>query len=254
MKKPRGRILQFRVLKKIIRLDNFFETAGTLEKKIRLVVSTSIFNYTQRIMPSEIEAKFLVRGFSDLHQKLAYLGGTLKQSRHLMRRRIFDYPDLRLDANAAWVRVRDEGERVVMSYKQRRSETLGGMVEHETTVGDFDAACSILEQIGLTEKAYQENYRETWDFMGCEIALDEWPWIPSTVEIESDSEEAVVRASLALGFDWNEAIFDSTDGVYQRFFDVTRTEASTVRLTFDQKPMLFVERERPNTSTLSYEV
>ena len=49
-------------------------------------------------MPSEIEAKFLVRDFVDLREKLRSLGGTLKQEHHLMRRRIFDYPDLRLDA------------------------------------------------------------------------------------------------------------------------------------------------------------
>lgn len=201
-------------------------------------------------MPSEIEAKFLVQDFVDLREKLISLGGTLKQARCLMRRRIFDYPDLRLDANAAWVRVRDEGNRVVMSYKQRRSETLGGMVEYETLVGDFEATCSIFEKIGLTEKAYQENYRETWDFMGCEIALDEWPWIPPTVEIESDSEEVVQQASLALGFNWGRAIFDSVDGVYQRYYEVTRREASTVRLTFDEKPALFVERERLDAAKL----
>lgn len=195
-------------------------------------------------MKYEIEAKFVLLDLSSIRRLLSEACGAPRQARYLMRRRIYDYADLRLDAHAAWVRVRDEGWRTVLSYKQRQSETLGGMIELETTVGDFDEACRILEAIGMTEKAYQENYREIWDYMECEIALDEWPWIPPVVEVEAADEADVRAASLALGLMWSDAVFDSTDAVYQRFYDVSRTEVSTVRLTFEQQPDVLMRRRR----------
>ncbi len=161
-----------------------------------------------------------------------------------MRRRIYDYPDLRLDAQAAWVRVRDEGTKTVLSFKQRRNETLSGMFEHETTVGSFEETCGVLEAIGLKEKAYQESYRELWDLNGCELALDEWPWIPPVIEVEGDSERGVQEAAERLGLDWNQALFDSIDAVYLRYYDVSRREASTVRLAFEAEPELFRARRK----------
>ncbi len=195
-------------------------------------------------MATEIEAKFIVEGYGDLRNALARAGAVCTQPRTLMRRRIFDYPDLRLDATAAWVRVRDEGARTVLSYKQRQSETLSGMAEHETTVGSFDETCAILERIGLVEKAYQESYRETWSLEGNEIALDEWPWLPYLVEVEATDEATVGRLAETLGLDWSQAITDSVDGVYLRYYDVSRREASTVKLTFEVEPKLFQERRR----------
>lgn len=63
------------------------------------------------IMNTEIEATFLDANHDALRQKLTALGAKLTQAETAMRRTIYDYPDLRLDKMAAWIRVRDEGVR-----------------------------------------------------------------------------------------------------------------------------------------------
>jgi hypothetical protein len=60
-------------------------------------------------------------------KKMKSLGGKLKSKEVFMRRTSYDYPDLRLNEISAWIRVRDEGNKITMGYKQRQAETVDGM-------------------------------------------------------------------------------------------------------------------------------
>ena len=57
----------------------------------------------------EIEVKFLNID-SDLMEKKLLKIGAKKVFEKLYHRKVFDYPDLRLNDQGAWVRLRDEGE------------------------------------------------------------------------------------------------------------------------------------------------
>ena len=119
----------------------------------------------------------------------------------------YDFPDYRLAKENAWVRVRDEGDRTVMTYKQRlgaNSHTAGdnGMHEIEIIVNDFNNADNLLKSIGMIEKFYEENKRERYVLDGVEIDIDTWPMIPTYVEIEGDSWENVQNTAEKLGFNW----------------------------------------------------
>lgn len=187
-------------------------------------------------MQKEIEATFLDVNHNALRARLTELGATCEQPQHDMLRATYDYPDLRLDKKAAWIRVRQEGGKVTMGYKQRQSETIDGMTEVEFTIDDYNMACNFLLAIGLKEKAKQETRREVWRLGNCEVMLDEWPWIPPYVEVEGPDEASVRSVSEKLGFEYASAMFDSADAAYQRYFDVTRTEICTVPLTFGPVP------------------
>lgn len=187
-------------------------------------------------MQQEIEATFLGIDHDALRAQLKALGGTCSQPEFLMRRAVFDYSDQRLDRQAAWVRVRQEYDRVTMCYKQRKTSNIDGMYEVEFVVSDYDKACGFLQAIGLEHKARQETKRELWLLDGCQVTLDTWPWIPQYVEIEAPDESSVRAVAQKLGFQWSNALFDSADAVYQRYYDVTRTEISTVNLTFSPVP------------------
>lgn len=187
-------------------------------------------------MTTEIEATFLETDHEQLRSKLKRLKARLLVPQTLMRRAIYDYPDLRLDKQAAWVRLRDEGERTTLTFKQRWSETIDGMREIEFEVEDFDTTAKFLQALGLVTKASQESKREIWQLDECEITLDTWPHIPPFTEIEGPSETNIQQLASKLGFDWNQALFDSIDAVYRRYFDVTRTEISSTELTFGPLP------------------
>jgi adenylate cyclase class 2 len=195
-------------------------------------------------MQQEIEATFLDCDHEAMRRKLQQLGAVIEQPKYLMKRAIYDYADLRLDKQAAWIRVREEADKTTMGFKQRQSETIEGMREIEFTISDYDKACDFLEAIGLTPKAVQESKRETWRLGECQIMLDEWPWIPTYVEVEAPSEATVRDVSAQLGLDYSQAVFDSTDAIYQHYFDVTRTEISTVPLAFGPVPEWLESKRR----------
>jgi adenylate cyclase class 2 len=187
-------------------------------------------------MNSEIEATFTDVNPEEVRAKLKVLHAEQIYPERLMRRQIFDYPDLRLDQKAAWVRLRDEGDKITLAYKERSDETIGGMKEVELVVDGFEETKSFLEAVGLTSKAYQESKRELWFINACHVTIDLWPWLNPLVEIEGPSEELVRQASDELGFDWSKALFDSADSVYIQSFEVSRTEISSTDLVFGPIP------------------
>jgi adenylate cyclase, class 2 len=195
-------------------------------------------------MKPEIEATYLEQNHEKIRDMLKSKGATCLHEKYLMKRTIFDYPDLRLDNQAAWIRVRQEATKTTMGFKQRQDETIEGMREIEFTIDDYTKACDFLEAIGLAPKAVQESRREIWRLGDCEIMLDEWPWIPTYIEIEGPTKEAVQKVTSELGLDYNTAIFDSTDAIYQKYFDVSRTEISTVPIKFGPIPNWLEEKRK----------
>jgi len=196
------------------------------------------------MMQTEIEATFLAINHDELRAKLQAAGATLVQPMYLMKRSIYDYADLRLDQQKSWIRVRQEADKVTMGFKQRESETADGMREIEFEISDYAKACEFLEAIGLKTKAVQESKREVWRLDDCEVTLDEWPWIPQYVEVEGPSENAVRDVSAKLGLTYEAAVFDSIDIIYIKFFDVTRTEISSVPIAFGPVPRWLEKKRR----------
>ena len=167
----------------------------------------------------EIEVKFLNIDKAAMEAKLGAIGAE-KAGEYFYRRQVFDYPDLRLDQARAWVRIRDEGERITMGFKQRlgRDEGLGGndagMREIEFVIGDFQKGAEFLYQLGLANKFYQENRRTRYLKDGIEFDIDEWPLLPPYLEIEAKTWDDIDRAIVWLGLKREDAKLFSTTQVY----------------------------------------
>ena len=69
-------------------------------------------------MKTEIEAKFLNISPDKLREKLRALGAKLLHAERAMRRKVFDFPNNRLGKEGAWVRVRDEGDKITQNPSQ----------------------------------------------------------------------------------------------------------------------------------------
>jgi adenylate cyclase class 2 len=164
-------------------------------------------------MQSEIEAKFLNVQHDEIRAKLTELGAICVQPMRLMRRVTIEND--RLVEKNAFVRVRDEGDRVTMTYKQFDSLSVDGAKEIEIVVSDFDTAVQLLDATGLPSQSFQESKRETWQLGEVEIVLDEWPWLKPYIEIEAGSETLVQDTAKRLGFDWNEAAFGDVMVAYR---------------------------------------
>ncbi|NCO10805.1 CYTH domain-containing protein [Candidatus Saccharibacteria bacterium] len=164
-------------------------------------------------MTTEYEAKFLNINIDDIRRRLQDLGATLEKPMRLMRRVTIDTDELK--KKDAFIRVRDEGDRVTITYKQFDSLSVEGAKEHEIIVSDFDEAVALLAAAGLPHRSFQESKRETWMYGDVEIVIDEWPWLNSYIEVEAGSADEVKDAAEALGFNWSEAVFGDVMAAYR---------------------------------------
>lgn len=165
-------------------------------------------------MKTEIEVKFLNVDHDKMRQQLTDVGGRLVTPMRDMRRALIETPDM--VKREGFIRLRDEGDRITLTYKQFDDNSLHGAKEIETVVAGFDEIIAIFEQADLRPHTYQESRREAWEVGGCEVVLDEWPWLPTYIEIEGPSEHAVRDTAAQLGFDWADAVFGSVDVIYNR--------------------------------------
>jgi adenylate cyclase class 2 len=165
-------------------------------------------------MKTEIEVKFLDVNFDVLRIKLHELGAICEQPMRTMRRVAIENDFMRTDKDS-FLRVRDEGDRVTMTYKQFDSLSVDGAKEIEVEVSSFEDTIAILEQAGLPAHTMQETRRETWSLGGAEIMLDEWPWVKPYIEIEAAQESTLRDVAAKLGFDWSSAVFGDVMAVYR---------------------------------------
>lgn len=145
-------------------------------------------------------------------------------SERMMRRLNFDFPDKRLEKVGGWVRVRNEGDKITLSYKQLNNRTLHGTQDVTVVVDDFNNICGLLKAMGLLPKAYQETKREKWMMGNAEVTIDTWPWIPAFAEVEAPSEEELKEVVKKLGLDLSRAKHGSVEIVYQEYFNATDEE------------------------------
>lgn len=197
-------------------------------------------------METEIEAKFLDINPVAMRLKLKQLGAVQKYPEVLMRRKTFKDNAQNFKKRGEWIRVRDEGEKITMSYKRVDDRTLHGTKEITVVVDDFGRACDFLVASGMKIMSYQETKREAWNYDDVEITIDTWPWIPPFLEIEGSTESSVRKTAADLGFDWNIAMHGSVEPVYQMHYDVTEEEIDNWEsITFAPVPK-WLEIKRKN--------
>ncbi len=190
-------------------------------------------------MAIEYEAMFGNVEKEDIITKLESLGAVCVKPETLMKRHTFNLPG---GEKWKWARVRDEGNKITMSYKALAGHGIECQKEVELTVDDFDSAVEFLSSVGCIKKAYQESRRQVWQLDGVSVMIDEWPFLEPLVEVEGESEAVVKGVSEKLGFDYSKAIFSSVDELYTQKYGVTEDQVvnKTPRIAFgDKNPFVF---------------
>ena len=167
-------------------------------------------------MQTEIEVKFLDVDIDDVRERLKNAGAVCEQPMRDMRRALIETDAMK--ERHSFYRIRDEGDKVTLTYKQFDENTLIGAKEREIEVSDFQETLNILAEADLHYHTFQESRRETWKLNNVEIVIDEWPWINPYIEIEADSEQAVKDTAATLGFSWEDSVFGSVDVIYNMVF------------------------------------
>lgn len=152
----------------------------------------------------EVEVKILDIDRAAVEGRLAVLGAELCFEGR-MDASFFDFPTGRLGLAGSLLRLRQEGDRAVLTFKRRKEEE-GAKVREESdvTVGDFDACRRLLEAMGLVETSRVEKHRTSYRLGPATVVIDrhlgKLSFIPEFVEVEAESVDAVRSAAAQLGF------------------------------------------------------
>jgi len=167
----------------------------------------------------EKEVKFLNIDSSLIEKKLKKIGAK-KVFKKLYKRKAFDYPDLRLDKAGAWIRLRDEGDKITLTFKQRigmgsNSGNDKSMEEIEIEVNNFEKTAELLLKSGFIEKHYVENQRTRYVFEDIEFDIDFYPQLNPYLEIEAPSWKKIDEAIGLLNLNPKDKKIFSTNQVYE---------------------------------------
>lgn len=184
-------------------------------------------------MEIEFEAKFFPLDKATTQSLLQSHGAILVRKEYLQKRVTFDPPPGQSN-KGRWLRVRDEGDKVTLSFKQKAGIGIESVRELSVTVDDFQKTMLMLEEIGCIRKSYQETKRELWKLEDVEVTIDEWPWLEPFIEIEGRNEAEVKKVASLLGLDYSKAIFGAVDQLYVNKYGIDKQEfnGNTPMITF----------------------
>lgn len=189
-------------------------------------------------MKPEIEAKFLDIDPEAIRAKLKNLGASLIHPETLTRQKVFDFPDFKLDKDYSWLRLRDENGEISLTLKKwQKDGGVDGMQEVTFTVGSYEEAEKLLLAVGMVVKSTQMKKRELWKLGNVEFMIDTWPWIPTFLEIEGQTNEDVEAMARTLDFEWSKAKFGGVARIYKHYFNIEFEEIDRYpEITFSDVP------------------
>ncbi len=189
-------------------------------------------------MNIEYEATFTQIDKEEIRERLKKSDAKLIRPEFLMKRVPFSPPK---DIGNAWLRVRDEGDKITMSLKMITGNKITDQKEWQIEINNFDEGCKLLEALGAKKKSYQESLREIWHLDDTEICIDTWPGLKPLVEIEGKNEKDVESVAKKLGFNWQDALFCAADKVYEQELGIPKDviDNQTSEITFKNPPKPF---------------
>lgn len=179
-------------------------------------------------MHTEFEVRILDINKDDIIRKLEKIGAK-KIAEFDYKRRVYNFNP---PTDHKWIRLRTDGNKTTLTIKKIESFSIDGTKEMEIEVSDFEETNRMLEELGYKSHTYQENKRIRYVFDGVEFDIDSWPYIPTYLEIEGKSEEAVKNMMDLLEVDKEKATSLDVQGVFKDFYNIDIAEVPVVK--FDE--------------------
>lgn len=189
-------------------------------------------------MEIEYEATFLDVNKEEIRERLRGIGAKLIKPEFMQKRVAFNLPKGHENGHA-WLRARDEQDKITMTYKEINGKNIEDQKEINLVIDNFKAGEELLKRIGCEMKSYQETKREIWELDGAEICIDEWPFLEPFVEVEGKSKTGVKSVSEKIGFDYSKALFCGTTSIYSMKYNIP------LEIIDNQIPKIIFDMENP---------
>lgn len=83
---------------------------------------------------------------------------------------------------------------------------------------DFDKTNQILKMLWYDFHAYQENIRTSYRLKWCDVEIDQWPMIPTYLEIEWENIDAVKNVLNLISLEDYTTTSKNTTSMYKRYW------------------------------------
>ena len=167
-------------------------------------------------MKTEYEIRLLEIDTEQVVNTLDKLGAK-KLGEYNQRRYVYDLKPVQ---DGKWIRLRTNGQKTTLAYKDIVSNTIDGTKEVEFIVDTFDNANEFLNKIGFNKRSYQENKRIQYKLEDVEIDIDSWPMIPTYLEIEGNDEVSVNNMINKLNLEKQKITTLNCDDIYRNFYNI----------------------------------
>lgn len=169
----------------------------------------------------EIEVRFLDINIEKLLHKLHSLNAQ-DHGDKLLDEIIFYDEASTWSQKGQFVRLRKDGNKVVMCFKQHRetNDPVKKTSEIEIVINDFTKGELFLKSIGLVAYRRQQKRRHSFSLNEVIIDIDEWPKLPPYVEIEGSSLESIKETASKLDLDWNNVVYDDAKVVIETIYKI----------------------------------
>lgn len=128
-----------------------------------------------------------------------------------------------------WIRLRTDGTKTTLTYKNIINNTIDGTKEIEIEVNNFETTNELLEKMGFKNKGYQENKRIQYVLENTEIDIDTWPMIPTYMEIKGKSKEDVIDISKILRVDESKITTLNCSDIYEKIYGININKLKELR-------------------------
>ena len=185
-------------------------------------------------MPLEMEAKLKVERLEPTRLRLQQ-GGALRVGNHLETNALYDTVDAMLEKADQGLRVRvrrdleNGSEDAILTFK---GPGLPGAYKNreeiETHVADPKAMAALLNALGYRQSFSFQKKRESWEWEGCHVELDEVPHLGCFVEIEGADEAAILEVQQKLGLAGIESLKISYIGLLLKWMEKKGRDERTI--------------------------
>jgi adenylate cyclase, class 2 len=173
----------------------------------------------------ETEVKFRVQDVARVERRLQEAGFWRETPRTFERNVLYDTPERRLRLDRQILRIRQYGDKWVLTHKAIPAEGDVGLykqrVETETTIGDGETVAAIFAALGFTPAFTYEKWRTEWADGAGHCVIDETP-IGTFAELEGP-EDWIDKTSTALAV----ASGEMTNLSYGRMFELWKEQTGS---------------------------
>ena len=181
-------------------------------------------------MKKEVEERILEVDKEQVIKKLEELGAEKVGDWH-QKRYVYDFMPKR---EHEWIRLRNNGLETTLTYKNVESTEIDGTKELEIVVSDFEETYQLLNILGYSPKAFQENKRTRYYLEHIEVDIDTWPLIPTYVELEGGTEEEIKNVEKLLGLSDGKITTLNCQDIYMQEYGIDVNQINELKFEEDE--------------------